>query len=337
MKKAVGLMMLVACDGGGEVAVDGAMTDAAIDTIAIDAPMIDAAPTESCTASGWCSVPDAPSYAWALSVTPNGQAWTAAYGAYRKKATAGWDRFEPTWDDLVDPFRFHTELYSVFALSPTDVWAGGRQGYVGHFDGVSFQERRPAAPWALGIWGASTDDVWFLYDSGLRYRWNGSQLVSNPTSDVEYSGAWGRAANEVYGFGETEVSNNSYRPAIDHFDGTQWTMTIVPGFGVVQSLWAASPTDIWAVVRLNGTTRVIRGSGATWTTISDPAVAQITAVWGRSANEVWAVGTGGRIVRWNGTSWSTSSSGTTKTLTDISGTASTIWATGDGVALHRDQ
>jgi hypothetical protein len=66
------------------------------------------------------------------------------------------------------------------------------------------------------------------------------------------------------------------------------------------------------VVNLDNTTRVIRGSGATWTTITDPAIAQIYAVWGRSANGVWG--------------W----------LTEISGTASTIWVSGNGVALHRE-
>lgn len=305
--------------------------------IAIDAPRdgmpIDAPPSEVCSSAGWCQAIMPPSYAWAMSITPSGEPWIAAYGVDKKTPTS-WQSYDPQWADLANPFVFHTELYSVHAVSSTDVWVGGRQGYVGHFDGLTFHELRPASPWPLGIWGAAANDVWVLYDSGLRYHWNGTTLEGKPTSEVRYVGAWGTAANDVWGWGET-VIDTQYKPAIDHFDGTTWTRTVVPGFGKVISFWAASPTDLYAVVSLNSTTRVVHGDGATWTTLTDASLAQIYAVWGRSANEVWAVGAQGRIARFDGNAWSVSASGTTKSLSEIAGTATTLWVAGDGVALHR--
>ncbi len=303
---------------------------------ASDAPrdaMPDAPPSESCTAAGWCATNTSPSYSWATSLAPNGQLWSVAYGATRTVAS-GWQVFDIGWSDLVDPFIRHNELYTVHAVGPIDVWVGGRQGYVGHFDGGAWQEFRPAAPWPQGIWGAATDDVWVLYDSGLRYHWDGATLSGKPTSEVRYNGAWGTSSTDVWGFGETVV-NTLYKPAIDHFDGTTWTRTIVPGDGEVIALWAASTSDVYVVVTLNSTTRVVHFDGSAWTPISDSDVTQILGVWGRSANDIWLVGKQGRIVHFDGTAWTPSASGTTKTLSNITGNASAIWVTGDGVALHK--
>ena len=229
---------------------------------------------------------------------------------------------------------FHTELYTVHALSSTDVWVGGRQGYVGHLDAGTWREYRVAAPWPQGIWGAAANDVWVLYDSGLRYHWDGTTLANRPTSEVRYRGAFGTSASDVWGYGET-VIGTQYKPAIDHFDGTAWTRTVLPDFGKVISFWKSGPSDLYAVVSLNSTTRLMHSDGTTWTAVSDPDVVQVFAVWGRGANEVWAVGAQGTIARFDGQTWSPSSSGTTKSLTEIAGTATTMWVAGDGVALHR--
>lgn len=298
-----------------------------------DAAPHDAQPSEVCSSAGWCQSTTPPSYAWQLSISPAGQPWIVSYGAYAR-ASASWIRHEPTWGDLANPFVFHTELYAVHAFSATDVWVGGRQGYVGHFNGSTWTEHRPAAPWPQGIWGASSDDVWILYDSGLRYRWNGSELVGQPTSQVEYSGAYGLSSMDVWGFGETRIGT-AYHPAIDHFDGSTWTRTIVPGWGTVIALYASSRTNVYAVVRENGSTRLVRFDGDIWTTIDDPVVVQTLGVWGRGANDVWAVGAGGRIVHFDGQGWATSSSGTAKSLSLIGGTATSMWVAGDGIAMHR--
>lgn len=331
------IVALAACSGDSDsqptdasIAIDGAHADAPRADAGIT---VDAAPVEVCSSAGWCQVPNSPSYTWAMSVAPDGQPWTVAYGV-RTKTSTGWTHFDLKWEDFTNPFVFHTELYSVHAVSSTDVWVGGRQGYVGHFNGSSWQPFRPAAPDPEAIWGASANDVWLLYDSGLRYRWNGTALVNMPASQVRYVGAWGTAANDVWGFGET-VIDNKYYPAIDHFDGTTWTRSVLPGFGTVIAFWNSGPTDLYAVISLNGTTRLLHGDGSTWSAPIGPTGMQVINVWGRAANDVWIVGRQGAIARWDGTTWTMSPSGTTKTLTEIHGTQAVMWAAGDGVALRR--
>ncbi len=333
------LLALAACSGNPDapaidasvVPIDSSNTDA---SIAIDArPPIDAPPAEVCSTAGWCQVQMPPSYTWAMSVAPDGQPWTVAYGV-RTKIAAGWLFHDLTWPDFTSPFVVHNELYSVHAISSSDVWVGGTQGYVGHFNGSFWQDYRPAAPDPEAIWGAAGNDVWLLYDSGLRYHWNGTALENKPTSQVRYRGATGTSASDVWGFGET-VINNLYYPALDHFDGTTWTRIVPPGFGTVIAAWNSSPADLYAVITLNGTTRLVHFDGTTWSDPIGPASMQTLDVWGRAANDVWIVGKQGTIAHWDGTTWSMSASGTTKTLSEIDGTSTLLWVAGDGIVLRR--
>jgi hypothetical protein len=333
----IALLLFAACSSpatnvepaDASTTADGAAADAKLADARIT---VDAPPSEVCSGAGWCQVANPPSYTWAMSVAPDGQPWTVAYGV-RTKTASGWQHHDLKWPDLANTFVFHTELYSVHAISSTDVWVGGRQGYVGHWTGSTWQEFRPAAPDPEAIWGAASNDVWVLYDSGLRYHWNGTALMSLPNSQVRFLGAWGTSANDVWGYGET-IIDNKYYPAVDHFDGTTWTRTVLPGFGTVIAFWNSGPNDLYAVISLNGTTRLMRGDGTTWTQVN-AAGTQVLDVWGRAANDVWVVGKQAAIAHYDGSSWSASASGTTKHLGEIGGTATMLWAAGDGIALRR--
>jgi len=64
----------------------------------------------------------------------------------------------------------------------------------------------------------------------------------------------------------------------------------------------------------------------------------LNGIWGAAANDIFAVGASGRIMRYNGTSWSAMTSGTTETLYGVWGTsASDVYAAGaSGTILHFD-
>ena len=52
-------------------------------------------------------------------------------------------------------------------------------------------------------------------------------------------------------------------------------------------------------------------------------------IWGKDANNTWAVGDNGTILKWNGSSWSSQSSGTTQDLYGVWGSdANNVWAVG---------
>src|SRR5215831_18736214 len=64
----------------------------------------------------------------------------------------------------------------------------------------------------------------------------------------------------------------------------------------------------------------------------------LSAIWGSEASDVWAVGDSGTILHWDGSAWSSVSSGTTNALRAVWGSgASDVWAVGDfGTILHWD-
>lgn len=65
---------------------------------------------------------------------------------------------------------------------------------------------------------------------------------------------------------------------------------------------------------------------------------ELNAIWGSSASDIWAVGAAGRIVRYDGSTWSNYPSGTTETLRAIWGSSATdVWIGGEsGVLLRHD-
>jgi hypothetical protein len=49
---------------------------------------------------------------------------------------------------------------AVFGLSTTDVWIGGKNGAVAHFDGTGWTANTICPADIHGLWGSASDDVW---------------------------------------------------------------------------------------------------------------------------------------------------------------------------------
>jgi len=80
----------------------------------------------------------------------------------------------------------------------------------------------------------------------------------------------------------------------------------------------------------NGGT-ILKWNGSAWSSQSSGTTQFLNSVWGSDASNVWAVGNGGTVLKWNGSAWSSQSSGTTQSLNSVWGSdASNIWAVGNG-------
>ncbi len=195
-------------------------------------------------------------------------------------------------------------LYGVSALSPTDAWAVGasgtnvnipRQNVIERWDGTVWQvvSRLPADD-LFSVAAISPSDVW---------------AVGGPLN---------------YG-----VGHPLYRPLIEHWNGSQWS--VVPGntqtfFVELDGVAALATNDVWAVGYIDtgqptlGTYRPLmeHWNGSAWqaTTGTIPAgatfgyLAAVTTV--PSTNQVWAVGRLDQnaapyqqplIEQWDGTAW----------------------------------
>ncbi len=139
-------------------------------------------------------------------------------------------------------------------------------------------------------------------------------------------------------------------PAIEHFDGTAWSIIPSPNPGVRGSLLAAitaiPPTDIWAVgsATVQGNGYVVEQSltehwnGTRWSVVATPSTGEgnLLGVSASSSTDVWAVGNVGinqLIEHWNGARWSVVAA---PALDDTSLNAVTalgpndVWAVGNG-------
>ena len=64
----------------------------------------------------------------------------------------------------------------------------------------------------------------------------------------------------------------------------------------------------------------------------------LNGIWGSSSSNVFAVGSGGTILKYNGTSWSSMTSGTTNQLNSVWGSSGTnVFAVGIGGTILKSQ
>jgi hypothetical protein len=64
---------------------------------------------------------------------------------------------------------------------------------------------------------------------------------------------------------------------------------------------------------------ILKYDGTNWVAVTSGTTAQLNGVWAASPTEAYAVGNGGLILKWNGTNWAQMNSGTTRDLRAISG------------------
>jgi hypothetical protein len=206
-----------------------------------------------------------------------------------------------TWDIVPSPNRTGdviSQLHSVFATSPTDVWA------VGFSHNGSLPSRT------------------------LIEHWDGTQwsIASSPSPDKQFNelrGVAALSANDVWavGFRGGTKSETPIETFILHWNGTSWTQVASPnipgGANQLFGITAISANDIWAVGSAAGEPLALHWNGSAWSVIplevgSGLSTEKLTAVSGKASNDVWAVGEGkgiftnqtfATIMHWDGTRW----------------------------------
>jgi hypothetical protein len=174
---------------------------------------------------------------------------------------------QPTWSVVHDGLP--GALLSVWGTSATDVWAvGGDAG-----DG--------AGPTVMHLDG----DEW-------------SRLETGQSGDLWW----------VYGFAGGPIFMGGAGGTILRYQDGAFTRMATPGSGVVFGIWGSTPGAMWAVGGEAGGARgafAWRLEGETWTEApgfpSDLAATDaLWKVFGRGGDDVWMVGTGGKLLHWNG-------------------------------------
>jgi len=224
-----------------------------------------------------------------------------------------------------------SQLTGTFAASHTEAWAVGQTRVAASGNGFeTLIEEWNGSTWSIvpgapasasasslnGVSGTGPSDIWAVgQNSSTSFieHWNGQSWsqVASPASDPpdsQLNAVSADSPTDAWAGGSAMNANNTgLTPLIEHWNGTQWSVS--PGAinsGRILSIAAISPADVWALAAAagKGSPAVIeRWNGSTWSIVSLPVTATLHGLSAVSANDVWAVGNGGVILNWNGTQW----------------------------------
>lgn len=196
----------------------------------------------------------------------------------------------------------------MFGTSATDIWTAMRPANLTETGGY------------LLHWDGSTVTKSFLPNVFVPGNW------------FNTLGVWGTNASNMWCCGVEQDNMVTMQIAhIFYWNGSTWTEQTLPGgITYLQSIWGSSATDIWAcygttLLHFNGTSWSVSATPTFGMTDS------VNAVWGGAANDVWLAGRtltpsfAIKLWHWNGTTWSvfaTAGTGTANnTIYSIIGTS----------------
>ena len=153
----------------------------------------------------------------------------------------------------------------------------------------------------------------------------------------DYFAVTATGARNAWAFGGTDVSGaGSGSPAAEHWQGSSWTASALPG-GLADSISAASApsaSDVWAVSDQGGYILHFNGSGWSEASKRFTGFGELTGVTAFSPSNVWVFGGPGAAPgfgtwHFNGTSWTKSPTATKDGIATASALSpSNMWTIG---------
>jgi len=184
------------------------------------------------------------------------------------------------------PASMNNELFSVAAVSATDVWAVGfitrnsangpvEQTLIEHWNGTSWSVVKSPSPGSgddlRGVAAVSANDIWatgYTFNGSsiqtLVEHWNGTnwQVVKSPNvgTSPTFSGVAAVSAHDVWAVGSHNNSNNVFQTLTEQWDGKQWSVVKSPSPGSFNTqllaVAATSAHDVWAVGHADSNTLI---------------------------------------------------------------------------------
>jgi hypothetical protein len=155
-------------------------------------------------------------------------------------------------------------------------------GNVLHYDGNGWGViAEDLAAELYGVWGTSSNDVFFTGHSGTIVRYNGTSW--SPMSSGTTNGlmtAWGSSGTDVFAVGDYGT--------ILRYNGTSWSPMDSGTDVTLSSVWGSSGSDVFAV---GGNGAILHYNGIDWSAMDSGTTDDILfGVWGSGGSDVYAVG-----------------------------------------------
>jgi hypothetical protein len=210
---------------------------------------------------------------------------------------------------FVMPVPQGNTLYSVFTISPTDVWAAGAAATVIHWNGSSWSGTAGLVEAGTGgnaatfytVWASGPGDIWLAGTTGAApllvhgdgTHWNLVSVPTSGTNPMRFQGIWGSGPNDVW--------IGAYRNgSLYHWDGVGWTRAVYADNGTtyIKSVTGVAKNDLYVVT---DDPYLQHFDGSTFTEVS--AVAGAEVVWATPAAGLWALADGGQLWHLLGSTW----------------------------------
>jgi photosystem II stability/assembly factor-like uncharacterized protein len=119
-------------------------------------------------------------------------------------------------------------------------------------------------------------------------------VLAQTTSPADrFYGVWGTSESDVFVVGDAGDGSGGI---VLHYNGSWTRMTLPPSTPLLESVWGASATDVYAVGP-SGT--ILHYDGMTWTAMTPPATTiDLKSVYG-VGTDVFAVGTAATVWKVN--------------------------------------
>jgi hypothetical protein len=181
----------------------------------------------------------------------------------------------------------------MWGASPGSYWAGGRSGYVVHYDGGEWANvARPGN--IRAIWGSSDQDIWAIgraNDTAMDWSGGSDIFHAQGTSWVQQPSPTSNTLFAVHGSSGHNVWAAGTAGTLLHSDGGSWQVDQPRQAVTAQKLNAvwANASVVWAAAD-NGD--LLFNSGSGWQ-MTHALIGQITSMSGTAADNLWIAGPNG--------------------------------------------
>lgn len=235
---------------------------------------------------------------------------------------------------VLDDAGTAVNLFDIWGVDESAIWAVGSEGTVLLFDGATWQRQpTPTQAQLTSVWGTSVNNVWAAGFGGVVLHYDGSQWVDNsPPSDVfmttDAGVPTGDAAADVrrnlWGIwvaGRDDITVSVYvvgdRGTMLVYQDDAWARVDSDVEEDLSAVWGANENAVFAVGDFGA---AVIGSAAGGFSKQQTGVDKhLRGVWGHSAGEVYAVGVGGVVLRYGGSDWTLLEGAPQQVLRDIWG------------------
>ena len=149
-----------------------------------------------------------------------------------------------------------------------------------------------------GVWGSSSNDVFFVGDSGHVFHYDGSScytiLDAQGSEIAMLYDVWGASGSNVFAVG------GNYGEIL-HYDGNEWSgMRRTEEQQILYGVWGYSSHDVFAVGEGG---LILRYDGEVWSEMKSETSWPLHGIWGSSPEDIFAVGHAGTVLHYDGNDW----------------------------------